>query len=143
MDTRIRLEMISRLQNGSDEIRSSMTARYHRLGHEVRLAYKQILDPESGGQTPEILSIRLDDAGIPVQAVMKRPGSGLSLTFAPGAPCKALYDTPAGRMELCLLTQELDGAFEPDRVYLHLKYEMQLAQERLGVTEIILRGEKP
>ena len=43
-------------------------------------------------------------------------------------------------MELNLLTQEMDGSFTEDGVKLHLKYELQLGADSLGITELSIRG---
>ena len=140
MEKRLMIQMNSSFQGGSDVLKKQLEARYRLIYGEARLAYKQQIDPESPTLTPEVLIVLIDEAGWPYRVTMKRPGSRFQLTFDKEESCTALYDTPAGAMELNLLTREMDGLFDEDGVRLHLKYEMQLGSDSLGVTELDIRG---
>lgn len=140
MEKLLQIQMNSRFQGGSDTLKKRLDARYRLIYGEARLAYKQQIDPESPTLTPEVLLVLIDEAGKPYRVTMKRPGSNFKLTFIKGETCTAQYDTPAGLMELNLLTQEMDGSFTEDGVKLHLKYELQLGADSLGITELSIRG---
>lgn len=140
MEKLLKIQMNSRFQGGSDTLKKRLDARYRLIYGEARLAYKQQIDPESPILTPEVLIVLIDQEGKPYRVTMKRPGSNFKLTFIKGETCMAQYDTPAGLMELNLLTQELDGSFTEDGVKLNLKYELQLGADSLGVTELSIRG---
>lgn len=140
MEKILKIQMNSRFQGGSDTLKKKIEARYRLIYGEARLAYKQQIDPESPVLTPEVLIVLIDEAGKPYRVTMKRPGSRFKLTFIKGEACTAQYDTPAGLMELHLLTQEMDGSFTEDGAYLHLKYELQLGADSLGITELSIRG---
>ena len=140
MEKQLTLQLTSRFQDGSDGITQKLQARYRLLGREAKLAYKQQLDPESSTLTPEVIIAELDPSGTPVKVIIKRPGSRFCLTFIQGERCTAAYETPAGVMDLYLLTQEIDGCFCPDEVRLHLKYELRLGDDSLGTTELFLMG---
>ena len=140
MEKLLKIQMSSRFQDGSDTLEKQLEARYRLIYGEARLAYKQQLDPESSRQTPEVLIVLIDEAGTPYRVTMKRPGTEFMMVFEKGEPCTAEYDTPAGKMALNLLTQKLDGRFDENGVYLHLKYELQLGADSLGITELTIRG---
>ena len=137
MEKLLKIQMSSRFQGGSDTLKKQLNARYRLLYGEARLAYKQQIDPESPALTPEVLIVLIDE---PYRVTMKRPGSNFKLTFIKGESCTAQYDTPAGLLELNLLTQEMDGSFTEYGVKLHLKYELQLGADSLGITELRIRG---
>lgn len=139
MEKEVTIQMTSRFQGG-EKISRRLQARYSLRGQEARLAYKQQLDPEWSEQIPEILLVHLQADGSPDQVTMKRPGSRFQLHFAAGESCQALYDTPAGTMEVELLTQQMTGMFTPGHIELHLQYEMRLGGESQGVTELRVKG---
>lgn len=140
MEKLLKLQMNSRFQGGSDTLKKRLDARYRLICGEARLAYKQQIDPESPALTPEALIVLIDETGKPYRVTMKRPGSQFKLIFIRGESCTAQYDTPAGMLELNLLTQEMDGLLDESGVYLHLKYELQLGSDSLGITELDIRG---
>ena len=140
METLLKIQMSSRVQTGADTLEKQLEARYRLIYGEARLAYKQKLDPESEVYTPEVLIVLIDEAGKPYRVTMKRPGSDFKLLFDRDEACEALYDTPAGVLKLSLLTQEMDGHFGEDGVWLHLKYELQLGSDSLGATELDIRS---
>ena len=104
MEKLLQIQMNSRFQGGSDTLKKRLDARYRLIYGEARLAYKQQLDPASAAFTPEVLIVLIDKEGKPYRVTMKRPGSNFKLTFIKGETCTAQYDTPAGLMELNLLT---------------------------------------
>ena len=104
MEKLLQIQMNSRFQGGSDTLKKRLDARYRLIYGEARLAYKQQIDPESPALTPEVLLVLIDEAGKPYRVTMKRPGSNFKLTFIKGETCTAQYDTPAGLMELSMLT---------------------------------------
>lgn len=140
MEKLLKIQMNSRFQGGSDTLKKRLDARYRLIYGEARLAYKQQIDPESPALTPEVLIVLIDEAGRPYRVTMKRPGNRFKLTFIKGESCTAQYETPAGMLELNLLTQEMDGCFDENGVRLHLKYELQLGADSLGITELDIRG---
>lgn len=134
------IEIISHFHGSGEKLRRRVEARYSLRETEARLAYKQQLDPDSPRLTPEVLTVSLDEGGRPQRVVMKRPGSRFQLTFSLGEACASLYDTPAGLMEVSLLTQKLDGCFTPDRIELRLQYELRLGGDSQGVTELTVKA---
>lgn len=129
--------MISHFQN-EDEIERFLHARYRLSAQEAKLIYKQQLDPQQSRFTPEILTITLTPEGQAQRVEMKRPGTRFHLSFAAGEICKAVYDTPAGMIEAELHTQQLDGIFTADKVYLQLQYELNFGGDSLGTTQLTI-----
>ena len=113
-----------------------LSARYRLTEQEATLIYAQSLDPQEKKKIPEVLHIKLDEEGCPKQVTLKRPGSGLNLTFVAGEMHEVMYPTPAGSIKASLLTQKVDGLFTQNKIKLRLVYELQLGDYSEGQVQL-------
>ncbi len=133
----IQCQMTSHWADGQT-LRRGVAVRYQRMGSQVKLMYKQKLDPDSQKEQPEILTVDIDGEHAPCRASLKRPGSRFHLQFAPAETCRSLYETPAGLLEVELVTLHMEGCLAPETLWLRLRYELWLAGERQGEMELML-----
>lgn len=117
------------LEDGEEADIREIDAQYYAEEGRIRLSFRQELEE---GKEPvlQVLTILLDEGGRPHTMNVSRVGTGFSLLFQAGETTTQRYRTPAGDMDVCLHTLQMEGTFAESSMAFSLSYELMLAGQK-------------